>query len=117
LLTEEANIQKLVDEFNEVLTMACNKIFQIHRTSRNAPSHRSVRRWSAALTVLRKRTNALRRLYLRTRNNEELREKGKHNISNVTRYRMALLKGKKLDPVKSTVMCPQPLIPGAVTTN
>jgi hypothetical protein len=42
LLTEGANIEKLVDEFNEALTMACNKTFQIHRASRNAPSHRSV---------------------------------------------------------------------------
>jgi hypothetical protein len=57
--------------------MACNKTFQIHRASRNAPSHRSVPWWSAALTVLRKRINALRRLYQRTRNNEELREKRK----------------------------------------
>jgi hypothetical protein len=77
LLTKGANIEKLVDEFNEALTMACNKTFQIHRASRNAPSHRSVPWWSVDLTVLRKRTNALRRLYQRTRNNEELREKRK----------------------------------------
>jgi len=42
LLTEGANIEKLVDEFNEALTMACNNTFQIHRASRNSPSHRSV---------------------------------------------------------------------------
>ena len=41
LVTEGANIEKLVDEFNEALTIACNKSFQIHRSSRNAPSHRS----------------------------------------------------------------------------
>ena len=62
LLTKGANTEKLVDKFNEALTMACNKTFQIHRASRNAPSHRSVPWWSADLTVLRKRTNALRRL-------------------------------------------------------
>jgi hypothetical protein len=57
--------------------MACNNTFQIHRASRNSPSHRSVSWWSADVTILRKRTNALRRLYQRTRNNEELREKRK----------------------------------------
>jgi hypothetical protein len=75
LLTEGANIEELVDELNEALIMACNKTFRIHRASRNAPSHRFVPWWSTDLTVLRKRTNALRRLYQRTRNNEELREK------------------------------------------
>jgi paraquat-inducible protein B len=72
LLTEGANIEKIVDEFNEALTMACNKTFQIHKASRNASSHRSIPWWSAALTVLRKRINVLRRLHQRTRNNEEL---------------------------------------------
>jgi hypothetical protein len=42
LLTERANIEKLVEEFNEELTTACNETFQIHRASRNAPRHRSV---------------------------------------------------------------------------
>jgi mannosyltransferase OCH1-like enzyme len=31
LLTKGANIEELVDEFNEALTMACNKTFKIHR--------------------------------------------------------------------------------------
>ena len=57
--------------------MACNNTFPTHRASRNSTSHRSVPWWSADLTILRKRTNALRRLHQRTRNNDELREKRK----------------------------------------
>jgi len=76
-LTEGANIEKIVAEFNEALKMACNNTFPIHRASRNSTSHRCVPWWSADLTILRKRTNVLRRLYQRTRNNDELREKRK----------------------------------------
>jgi len=35
-LTEGANIEKIVAEFNEALKMACNNIFPIHRASRNS---------------------------------------------------------------------------------
>jgi len=76
-LTEGANIDKIVTEFNEALKMTYNSTFPTHRTSRNSTSHRSVSWWSSDLTILRKRTNALRRLYQRTRNNDELREKRK----------------------------------------
>jgi len=76
-LTEGANIEKTVTEFNEALKIACNSTFPIHRASRNSTSHRSVSWWSADLTILRKRTNALRRLHRTTRNNDELREKRK----------------------------------------
>jgi hypothetical protein len=77
LLTEGVNIERTVVEFDEALKIACSKSFQIHRASSNPPSHRSISWWTAELTILRKRTNALRRLYQRTRNNEELREKRK----------------------------------------
>jgi hypothetical protein len=96
LLTEGANIEKLVDEFNEALTMVCNNTFQIHRTSRNSPSHRSVSWWSADLTVLRKRTNVLRRLYQRTRNNEELREKRKTQYFECKATNAATIKREKI---------------------
>jgi len=74
-LIEGANIEKIVAQFKEALKMACNNAFPIHRASRNSTSHRSVPWWSADLTILRKRTNALHRLYQRKRNNDELREK------------------------------------------
>jgi len=96
LLTEGANIEKLVDEFNEALTMACNNTIQVHRASRNALSHRSVPWWSADLTVLRKRTNALRRIYQRTRNNEELREKRKTEYFECKATYAATIKREKI---------------------
>jgi hypothetical protein len=77
LLKEGANIDKLVEDSNEEITMTCHNNFQTQRAPRSAPSHRSVPWWSAELTALRKRTNAARKLYQRTKNNEELRDKRK----------------------------------------
>jgi hypothetical protein len=101
LLTDETEIEKRIDEFSEALTTACNKSLHIQRASRSAPLHRTVPWWSTDLTMLRKRTNALRRLYQRTRNNEELRG-GKHNASNVKQLMQNPLEGKKLDLGKNT---------------
>ena len=65
------------DELIEALKLASNKSFPIYRATRSTTSHKTVPWWSTDLTILRKGTNALRRLYQRTRNNEELRGKRK----------------------------------------
>ena len=78
LLTEDgAEYEQRIDELSEALNLVSNKSFPIYRTNRKPTSHKTVPWWSSDLTVLRKRTKALRRLYQRTRNNEELREKRK----------------------------------------
>jgi hypothetical protein len=78
LLTEEgAEYEQRIDELNEALTLSSNKSFTIYRATRSHTSHKTVPWWSSDLKVLRKRTNALRRLYQRTRNDEELRGKRK----------------------------------------
>ena len=76
-MTERTNVEALVDDYNDAVKRACNKTFSIQRSSRHAALHKSVPWWTAELTVLRKRTNALRRLYQRTKNNEELRNRRK----------------------------------------
>ena len=70
-------IEKYVNEFSEVLKLACNKLFTTQRTSKKALTHKSVPWWMDELTILRKRTNAQRRRYQGMRNNEELRERRK----------------------------------------
>jgi len=77
LVTEGTDVEILVNEYNEAVKMACNNTFSIQRGSGHSKSHKSVPWWTAELTVLRKRTNALRRLYQRTNNNEELRNRRK----------------------------------------
>jgi len=54
------------------------------------------------MTVLRKRTNGQRRLYQRTRINDDLREKRKNNTPKVKQNTQQQSKGKELDPGKST---------------
>lgn len=77
LMTEERDIERRIDEFSEVINLACNKSFLKQRATKKATTHKTVPWWTQELTVLRKRTNAQRRLYQRTRNNDDLREKRK----------------------------------------
>ena len=71
---EDENIEKYAEEFHEILKTACNKTFRKHRNLKTTTTHKSVPWWTEELTILRKRTNALRRRYQRTRNNAALRE-------------------------------------------
>jgi hypothetical protein len=66
-----------VDDYNDAVKRECDKTSPIQKSSRQAASHKSVRWWTVELTVLRRRTNALRRLYQRTKNDEELRTRRK----------------------------------------
>jgi hypothetical protein len=77
LLTEETDIKKRIDKFSEALKLACNKSFQTYRAIKKVTAHKTVPWWTEELTVLRKRTNTQHRLYQRTRNCDELREKCK----------------------------------------
>jgi hypothetical protein len=81
LITEELYIEKQIDEFSEVLKLACNKSFPPYGAAKKVTDHKTVPCWTQELTVLRKRTNAQRRLYQRTRNNDEHREKRKTQSS------------------------------------
>jgi hypothetical protein len=58
---EESGIEKLIEEFQEVLKVACNKSFRKQRTTKKTITNKSVPWWTHELTVMRKRTNALRR--------------------------------------------------------
>jgi hypothetical protein len=67
-------LEKPIEEFHKVLKTACDESFRKQRASKKVIADKSVPRWTEELTVMRKRTNALRRRYQRTRNNEGLRE-------------------------------------------
>ena len=75
-IAEEADVEKYIEEFHVILKRACNKTYRKHRISKKT-THKSVPWWTEELTILRKRTNALRRRQQRTRNNDELRERRK----------------------------------------
>jgi len=62
---------------------------------------KSVPWWTAELATKRKRLNALRRLYQRTKNNEELRNHRKTHAMRKGENMQQQLKSKKLSPGKS----------------
>jgi exonuclease III len=60
------NMETIVEE-HDVLASACSSSFKILRTTKKASTHKSVPWWTEGLTILRKRVNAQRRQYQRTR--------------------------------------------------
>ena len=73
-IAEEADIEKSIEEFHVFLKTVCDKTYRKPRTTKKR-SHKSVPWWTEELTILRKRTNALRQRHQRTRNNDDLRER------------------------------------------
>ena len=102
IVTGELDIEKRIDELSEVIKLACNKSFPNHGATKKITAHKSVPWWAQEMTVLRKRTNGQRRLYQRTRINDDLREKRKNNTPKVKQNTQQQSKGKELDPGKST---------------
>lgn len=62
-----------VTDYETVIDTACKNAFIIKDTSRLKSKKRSVPWWTTELTIQRKKTNAARRLYQRTKNDEILR--------------------------------------------
>ena len=60
-------IEKLIEDFQEALKEAYDKSFR-QRTMKKITTNKSVPWWTDELTVMRKRTNALRRKYQRKGN-------------------------------------------------
>jgi hypothetical protein len=68
-VSDETDIENLIEEFHEVLKLARGKSFRTQRASKKAKSSKSVLWWTDELTIMRKRLNVLRWMYQRTRNN------------------------------------------------
>jgi hypothetical protein len=85
-----------LDDFNEAIKMVSNRSFPPQRSSRHTLPHKSIPWWTADLTVLRKGTNALCRLYKRTKNNVELRDKRKTQYFESKSTYAATIKREKL---------------------
>ena len=95
--TQVPDVDKLVDEFYEVLEEACRSSFLTTRASKSNSARRSVPWWSEELTIMRKRLNALRRRFQWTKNNEELRTQRRIQYTEVkTNYATKIRKAKRL---------------------
>jgi hypothetical protein len=71
------------------------KLFKTIRTENKTNKKKPVPWWTDSLTIMQKRTNALRRIYQRTSNNEEMRESRKHKyFEEKKKYQYAIRKEK-----------------------
>ena len=75
------DVDELVDNVFSCITAACNTTFKISNRARHVIKKNNVPWWTEELTVLRKRTNALRRRFQRTTNNDTLRQERKAQYS------------------------------------
>jgi len=92
---EKPDIEESIEEFHEMLKTACDKSFRKKWASKKVLADKSIPWWTEELTVKRKRTNALRRRYHRTRNNDELRKQRKASyIEGKARYEATIKKEK-----------------------
>ena len=95
--SQEPDVEKLVDEFHEVLVEACRSSFQTPRARNMNSARKTAPWWSEELTIMRKRLNALRRRYQRTQDNEVLRSQRRNQYSEYkTNYATKIRKAKNL---------------------
>jgi hypothetical protein len=69
-------MEVVVEELHDALESACKSSFRLLRTNKALP-HKPVPWWTERLTILRKKVNAQRRRYQRTRGNNTLRDQRK----------------------------------------
>jgi len=100
LVTHGTNIETMVEGYNEALKGACNYTFIMQSSTRYPGTHKSVPWWTPELTALRKRTNALRRIYQRTQNDEGLRNTRKRQYIDSKIIYAAKIKAEKRNSSK-----------------
>jgi len=75
---KENDLGGLVDSFTVAIQTACEEAFKVINTQNKTKQKKPVPWFTDSLTITRKRINALRRLYHRTRHNEKLRQSMEH---------------------------------------
>ena len=96
-VTNEPDVERLVEKFYEVLEAACRRSFRSSRDTKEKSTHKTVPWWSGELTIVMKRLNALRRRHQRTKGNEELRCKRTAQYTDTkTKYAAKIKKEKHL---------------------
>ena len=94
IILTENDLEQQVDKFAEAIQSACNRTFQTTNTGKKNRTKKSVPWWTESLTIMRKRVNAHRRLYQRTRNDEEHRERRKQTYVEEKKYQAEIKKEK-----------------------
>ena len=80
-LTEQKDIRQFIAKFYETIQLTCKKTCNHLNRPNLKIKDRSIPWGTDALKIMRKKTNALRRLHQRTKNNNELREGRKNQYT------------------------------------
>jgi hypothetical protein len=91
------DIEEFIEKFDETIQLTCKETLKHQNLSHTFAKGKSVPWWTDALTTLRKRTNALRRKYQRTPNNEELRENRRNQYFEGKRKYQAAIRKEKIN--------------------
>jgi ribonuclease HI len=94
------NIREFIEKFDTTIQLACKETLKHRNLPHTLVKGKSVPWWTDALTALRKRTNALRRRYQRTLNNEDLRENRKKQYFEGKREYQAAIRKEKINSWK-----------------
>jgi hypothetical protein len=83
-------------KFIAAITAACDATFQVSRPGKRANKQSSAPRWTRELTILRKKANALRRRYQRTKTDNNLRQERRQMYLEGNRIYQPKLREEKL---------------------
>jgi hypothetical protein len=95
ILTMESDTEKAVKKYQDSLVAASKRSFKVNQLKQKTIEHKLVPWWTEELTVMRKKINAMRRRYQRTRQDNNLRESRKlQYLQEKRRYEATLRKAK-----------------------
>jgi len=83
-----------VSLFQEALILSCNKSFRKRNLTKTV-NHKSVPWWTEEPALMSQRNNALRSIFQRTINNNDLRERRKHQYDDGKLQYQAAIKREK----------------------
>jgi hypothetical protein len=99
-LKGQQDIREFIKKFEETIQLTCKETLKHRNSSHTLTKGKSVPWWTDALTTLRKRTNALRRKYQRTLNDEELRENRRKQYFEGKKKYQAAIRNEKINSWK-----------------
>ena len=95
-IKQSTDTEELISKFTSIITATCDAAFKVSRVGDRDTKGRSIPWWTSVLTILRKRTLALRRRYQRTRNDDNLGQERNLQYQEGKRHYQAKLQEEKL---------------------
>jgi len=105
ILTGKNNIRLFIEKIDDTVQETCRATCKPPSKSTNKVKGRTVPWWTDALTTMRKRRNALRRLYQRIKNNNDLRESRRKQYTTAKTLYQSAIKKEKNNILEKTLHC------------